>query len=182
MKTSIEIEFKTLLNEEQYLKLLDMFEIKENVFRQENYYFDTNDFYLRNNKMALRIRHKGTIYKMTLKTPFEGNLREDSMLIDDEDAKKYISSGFNLNPLFGIDIDVKNIAMQETYRATIPYKEGRFFIDKSNYYGKTDYELEFEVDEKVEGLKVFHEFLDDNNIEYRQSLHKIERVYQKKGI
>lgn len=182
MKTSIEIEFKTLLNEEQYNSLLDLFEIRNNVFKQENYYFDTNDFYLRKNGMALRIRHKGSIFKMTLKTPFEGNLREDSILLDEETAKNYIAYGFNLKDILNVDLNVYNTAMQETFRATTPYKDGRLFIDKSNYYGKTDYELEYEVDEKEEGLKIFHEFLKENNITYSRSLHKIDRVYSKKNI
>ena len=41
MKTNLEIEFKTLIDEETYEKMLKKFDLENNVFEQINHYFDT---------------------------------------------------------------------------------------------------------------------------------------------
>lgn len=47
-RTSLEIEFKCLINKEQYESLLKEFNIKpQDIKEQINYYFDTKDLELR---------------------------------------------------------------------------------------------------------------------------------------
>lgn len=182
MKTSIEIEFKSMINNEEYDRLINMFDLKDNIFHQVNYYFDSDDFYLRNNKMALRIRNKGNSFKFTMKTPFEGGIREDSILLSRDEALYYIDNGLNLKELYGIDVFVNVKACLETYRAITPYKDGKLFLDKAIYANKVDYEIEYEVDEREEGLKIFHDFLKENNIKYSYEDHKINRCYKAYGL
>lgn len=182
MKTSIEIEFKTLIDEDTYNKMIEMFNLKDNIFHQVNYYFDSPDYYLKSNGMALRIRNKGKSFKFTLKVPFEGNTREDSILLDKDEALNYIDNGVNLSEYYDIDINANVTAFQETYRAVTPYKGGKLFIDKAIYYNNVDYEIEYEVDERDEGLKIFKEFLEENNIPYTKATHKINRCYKAAGI
>lgn len=182
MKTSIEIEFKSMISEENYNKLIKMFDLEENIFHQVNYYFDSDDFYLKNNHMALRIRNKGTSFKFTMKSPYEGNIREDSIFLDRDEALSYIDNGLNLTELYGIDINANVKACLETYRAITPFKGGKLFIDKAVYCNKTDYEIEYEVDEREEGLKIFRSFLDENNIPYSYEGHKINRCYKAAGL
>lgn len=56
---NIEIEFKNMLTKEEYELLLTHFQVgKEDLFEQENHYFDTSDFALKANHSALRIRKK----------------------------------------------------------------------------------------------------------------------------
>jgi len=60
MNTNIEIEFKTPLSEQQYLTLVEQFQLENNIFKQTNFYFDTDDLFFRKNKIVLRIRKKGS--------------------------------------------------------------------------------------------------------------------------
>lgn len=55
MSKNLEIESKTLLDEETYKKMRDAFTAKSD-FIQKNYYFDTPDFDLKNSDASLRIR------------------------------------------------------------------------------------------------------------------------------
>lgn len=181
MKTSIEIEFKTLVDEGKYEELIDQFNLRENIFYQVNHYFDTPDFYLRKNGMALRIRFRKGVYKLTLKRPHENCLYEDSIVISEAQANEWIKKGLYLTP-FDMNIQVFEKASQETYRAVTPYKDGLLFFDKSIYGKMVDYEIEYEASEYNQGLKNYHQFLEDNNIEYKRIEHKIERVYKEKGI
>ncbi len=181
MKTSIEIEFKTLIDKDKYEEMIDAFDLRENIFYQTNFYFDTPDFKLRQNGMALRIRHRNNKYKLTLKRPKDNCLYEDSIVIPEEVALDYLQNGFNLKD-FGMDYDVALKANQETYRAVTPYKEGKLFFDQCNYANTTDYEIEYEADDYNTGLKLFHEFLNDYQIKKTEIEHKIERVYKKFGL
>lgn len=182
MKTSIEIEYKTLISEDKYKELLKSFDLEENVFHQINFYFDTDDFYLRNNSMALRIRHKGTIYKLTLKRPHEdGCLYEDSILLTKDKAIEMINNGF-IPSAYGIDKKVSLKATLETNRVSTPYEDGKLFFDQSIYADTTDYEVEYEASDLKQGLVTFKNFLSEYNIPHKTGKHKIDRVYEKLGI
>ena len=52
MKTNIEIEFKTPLDEKQYFDLLNEFELENNIFKQTNFYFDSEEYYFRKSKRS----------------------------------------------------------------------------------------------------------------------------------
>ena len=51
----LEIEMKTLLSKEEYQRLQGKFS-EITPITQKNYYLDTPDFYLRQHKIAMRIR------------------------------------------------------------------------------------------------------------------------------
>ena len=51
----LEIEMKTLLSKEEYQRLQGNFS-EITPITQKNYYLDTPDFYLRQHKIAMRIR------------------------------------------------------------------------------------------------------------------------------
>ena len=132
--------------------------------------------------MALRIRHKGDIYKLTLKRPHEdGCLYEDSILLTKDKALKMIESGF-IPEGFGLTEMVNLKATLETNRVSTPYEDGKLFFDQSIYCNTIDYEVEYEASDLKQGLLTFKEFLDANNIEYKTGKHKISRVYEKLGI
>ena len=181
MKSSIEIEFKTLLSENEYKKLIEKFELEDNIFTQENYYFDTDDFYIRNNKLGLRIRHKNNTWKVTMKKPCEDYLCEYSIILTEDQAKDYIKNGFSLKD-FGYDLNVKFKAKNVTERAIFSYKNGNLFLDKCNYHGITDYEIEYEADDSNRGIDDFKNFLTANKIKYSPSFHKEERAFRALGL
>ena len=64
----LEIEMKTLLNQDEYKKLQTHFSGVTPV-TQKNYYLDTPDFYLRQHKIAMRIRTFENSAELTIKIP-----------------------------------------------------------------------------------------------------------------
>ena len=171
-----EIEFETLISEEKYNELIDKFGLDNNVFAQTNHYFDTDDTKLMAEKTVLRIRQKGNNYKITKKTRAEVGADETHILISKEKALDYLKDGFDAS-VIGIPYFVHKIAELTTYRVSTPYKNGTLFFDKSVYYGKVDYEIEYEVDEVKEGMEDFKQFLNSYNIEYKESIRKSKRAY-----
>ncbi|MCR5113364.1 MAG: CYTH domain-containing protein [Acholeplasmatales bacterium] len=171
-----EIEFKTFISEEKYNELIDKFGLDNNVFAQTNHYFDTDDTKLMEEKTVLRIRQKGNNYKITKKTRAEVGADETHILISKEKALEYLKDGFDAN-VIGIPYYVHKIAELTTYRVSTPYKNGVLFFDKSVYYDKVDYEIEFEVDDDKEGYKEFVKFMEDFGIEYKESIRKSKRAY-----
>ena len=176
MTKNKEIEFKTLIDEKTYNILLKEFELENNVFAQTNYYFDTPDLKLLDEKTVLRIRQKGTSFKLTKKTRAEVGADEAHILISQAKADEYLKKGFNAN-ILGIPYDVVYQAELTTYRASTPYKNGTLFLDKSVYYDKVDYEIEYEVDDDKEGLVDFKDFLQKYKIEYKESIRKSKRAF-----
>ena len=171
-----EIEFKTFISEEKYNELIDKFGLDNNVFAQTNHYFDTDDTKLMEEKTVLRIRQKGNNYKITKKTRAEVGADETHILISKEKALEYLKDGFDAN-VIGIPYFVHKIAELTTYRVSTPYKNGVLFFDKSVYYDKVDYEIEYEVDDDKEGYKEFVKFMEDFGIEYKESIRKSKRAY-----
>ena len=104
----MEIEFKTSIEKDKYLELLELFDLEENIYKQTNYYFDTDDLVLSNNKTVLRIRKKGGRYKVTLKRQSDVGAFENHVFITEEQALDMIENGFNSKVFFeDIDYDVK---------------------------------------------------------------------------
>ena len=176
IKKNQEIEFKTMINEDMYNKLLVEFDLEDNIFKQVNHYFDTPDNKLLNEATVLRIREKGSNFKLTKKTRGDIGADETHIFITKEDASKLIDEGFNAE-IIGIPYEVKKMAELTTYRASAPYKDGTIFFDKSVYYDKVDYEIEYEVDDVDEGKQQFEDFLKSHNIEYIESIRKSKRAF-----
>ncbi|MDE5714509.1 MAG: CYTH domain-containing protein [Anaeroplasmataceae bacterium] len=176
MDKNKEIEFKTFISKEQYEKLLEEFKLTNNIFPQTNFYFDTEDARLMQDQTVLRIRKKGNNYKLTKKTRSEIGADETHILISKEKAYEMLKNGFDAS-IIGLPYQVKNIAELTTYRASGPYKDGTIFFDRSEYYDKVDYEIEYEVDEVEQGLKNFKEFLQNHHIEYKESIRKSKRAF-----
>lgn len=86
MTQEIEIEFKNIVTEEEFGTLCKSFSIE--VFtKQVNHYFETPNFSLKEAGSALRIRHKGETYTLTLKQPAEVGLLETHQVITADEAR-----------------------------------------------------------------------------------------------
>lgn len=176
-ESNMEIEFKTSIERDKYLELLELFDLEENIYKQTNYYFDTEDFTLSNNKTVLRIRQKGVRFKVTLKRQSDVGAFENHVFIDEEQAKDMIENGFNSKTFFeDIDYDVKFLASLDNYRASVPYLEGVLFLDKCEYHNIIDYEVEYEYFDFDEGEKIFKELLNEHNISYVKTKRKSEKA------
>lgn len=176
MNKNREIEFKTFISKEEYEALLDEFNLSNNIFSQTNFYFDTEDTKLLNEQTVLRIRQKGNSYKLTKKTRASVGADETHILLNKEKAIEMLNNGFDAR-IIDIPYNVNKIAELTTYRASCPYKDGRIFFDRSEYYNHVDYEIEYEVDDVKQGLIDFHDFLSSHNIKYKESIRKSKRAF-----
>lgn len=186
MSQHIEIEFKNLLTKSEYERLLKEFKIeKENLFFQENHYFDTREFALKEKGSALRIRKKASCYELTLKQPAPVGLLETNQLLSEAEAMEALHYGkLPLGEITSLlteaDItcsEIKYFGSLATYRAEVKYKNGLLVFDYSKYLKKEDYELEYETDSYVEGERLFKELLQQYQIPKRDTDNKIRRFY-----
>lgn len=171
-----EIEFKTFISEDVYKDLVKEFGLENNIFEQINHYFDTEDNKLLTEKTVLRIRQKGSNYKLTKKTRAEVGADETHILLSKSKALDYLANGLDAR-IIDIPFYVKKVAELTTYRCSAPYKSGTIFFDKSVYYDKVDYEIEYEVDDVKQGMKDFKQFLENHHIQYVESIRKSKRAF-----
>ncbi|MDP4104463.1 MAG: CYTH domain-containing protein [Bacillota bacterium] len=189
MSQNLEIEFKNMLSKDEYHMLLDFFDIPdEQVISQENHYFDTPSFHLKDKGAALRIRQKRGKFEMTLKQPYQDGLLETNQNLSQEEAALAILTGKLPSGTIKELISKMNISFSEieyfgslvTKRAEIKYRDGLLVFDHSYYLNKEDFELEYEVENYQQGKQIFFEFLDQHNIPQRKTDNKIKRFYLQK--
>ncbi|WP_206854899.1 CYTH domain-containing protein [Candidatus Enterococcus mangumiae] len=191
MTEMVEIEFKTLLTKEDYMRLLSHYQLTADRFHsQTNFYYDTPDFQLKQNGCGLRIRVLDNYAEYTLKTPaIEGKLETtDSYTV--QEATKMIEehrlprTGAVFQKLQEFSIDSSqliNIGHLTTKRAEFPIEEGLLAIDESWGEQLHDYELELEVTDAKSGKKAFEHFLQRQSIPYHPSKNKIQRMFEAKN-
>ena len=179
MKTSLEIEFKTAINEEIYDNLIKKYNLKDKTFIQINHYFDTEKKEIINQKNILRIRQKGDQYKITRKEPSTNGTIETHIKLTLDEAKRLLANGFDAN-IINLPYFVKKIAELKTERVTMPYLDGIIFLDKNTYYDKVDYEIEYESNTMAQGEIDFNTFLKENNITYIPLISTTKRAYNNK--
>ncbi|KLV26152.1 RNA/thiamine triphosphatase [Niallia circulans] len=186
---NIEIEFKNMLTKEEYELLLTHFQVgKEDLFEQENHYFDTSDFALKANHSALRIRKKKAEYELTLKQPHPDGLLETNKTLSKAESDDIFSTG-KINDeqisslLRNMNIDPASIiyfGSLRTIRAEKQIGNGLLVLDHSFYLKKEDYELEYEVSNREEGEIYFQELLATLKIPVRKTKNKVRRFYEEK--
>ncbi|MCS4487623.1 CYTH domain-containing protein [Streptococcus sciuri] len=178
----LEIEFKTMLTKDEFNRLKTQFSHVTPV-TQTNYYFDTETFDMKANRMSLRIRTISNTAELTLKIPEEvGNLEYNIALPIDK-AKKMIKTG----KLPENDI-TKRIQKQgvipsklavfgylTTTRRECQTSIGLMALDDNQYAGIRDYELELEVLDAKKGKKDFDSFLTNQNIDFKYAKSKVAR-------
>jgi uncharacterized protein YjbK len=185
----VEIEFKNMLEPSEFDKAASFLKIgAADFFTQENHYFDTPDFKLKNKKSALRIRMKNGAFEMTLKQPADEGLLETNMQLSQKDADVCMRTGFIPDGLIKEALAAMDIPADEmeyfgslsTRRAETDYKGGLMVLDHSSYLNCEDFELEYEVTNSEEGKKEFINFLKHLNIPERKTENKIKRFYSQK--
>lgn len=132
----LEYEKKILLNEQEYEYLYKQLYSQANTRKQINFYYDTDDYQMTNKGITCRIREKNGIYTTTVKNhgideyySIENPVITSNMF----DDCLFISSGLKLH---GILV---------THRCIFnPIPDIEIVIDKNEYLGCVDYELEIE--------------------------------------
>ncbi|MEG0551262.1 MAG: CYTH domain-containing protein [Vagococcus sp.] len=189
MSKEMEIEFKNMLIKEEYDNLLAEYQLSDNSLKtQTNFYFDTAEFQLKNKKMGLRIRKTHSSIEFTLKAPtsnqhtmlevtdyldtFDSDISLAKQVLNKEsDVVEYlIREGIPLEKLMPI-------GELTTTRGEMRLESNVLLVlDKSTYYGKTDYELEMEVHDVKKGQLLFENILKSHQIPVRAAEKKIARM------
>lgn len=184
MSKELEIEFKNMLEKEEYEKLATHYGFSATDAKtQENFYFDTPDFQLKNLKCALRIRKKHDSFECTLKTPAaHGNFEITDALTSEQAAAITEGRSFEAPEVRAAltDLSVSPDALQligalTTHRMELKTDDGLLVLDHSEYAGTEDYEIEFEVEDAAAGEKHFYALLESHGIPDRQADKKIAR-------
>lgn len=188
----IESEYKCIIDYNAFLniseKLSFQYEVKRIV--QVNYYYDTNDFQLHKNDITYRIRQKDRNLSIEIKYPIKKDalLRVKKEVVKKVDKVPYSIEMKNSELLCDTLNDETNfiqlIGSLVTERLSYHIKKGiKVDLDKSYYYGVTDYEMEIEFDNefKDEAYKLLKDLT--NNGYYVPKGSKRERFFvQMKGM
>lgn len=189
MSHEIEIEFKNLITEAEFNLLVSHFKLSsQTFFRQHNDYFDTQDFKLKQQHSALRIREKKASYQLTLKQPHSlGRMEIHQDLtpheVENFFLKKQLNDGDVKKRLQELGIPFKHLdhlGRLTTDRAEIKLDTGLVVLDHSFYLENEDFELEFEVEDYAQGKLAFEALLDQFQIPVRTTPNKIIRFYNLK--
>ncbi|MFR1517317.1 MAG: CYTH domain-containing protein [Clostridia bacterium] len=131
----IEREKKILLTQKEYAALLKHF--FENACRtyQTNHYYDTEDYALHRSGVTCRIREKDGKFQATKKSHLPDS---DSS----EELSAAVSSVTDSFPFGDVRAAYKGFLVTE--RAELHSDGVDFYLDKNNYLGMVDFELEIE--------------------------------------
>lgn len=184
---NLEIEFKSQLTEAEFIALVQTFPDAHHLC-QQNTYFDTADEQLKKAHCALRLRKflKDGTGEWTLKRKNELGHLEINFSLTKEACAKAEQKGLatlpacikkELNPLEIVFKDLKETACLKTERWEKKLNNNtEIMLDKSSYYGYTDYELEMEVKNRELGKQAFEHFLAQHQLSFRPSPNKIQRA------
>lgn len=197
MSKELEIEFKNMLTNDEFVALKKAFQLTDEKFHtQANHYFDTPDFALRHQKCGLRIREVAERFECTLKEPASGiGLLETTDLLAEAHVRAVLAGEAIIDaPEVHERLAYRGVAEQNlqllgtlsTTRAEINYKGGLLVLDHSVYADTEDFELEYEVTEEATGHVIFVELLKEYGIATRPAQKKVARfvaaMNRKRGI
>ena len=127
---------------------------------------------------------------MTLKVPAEVGLTEYNFNVPLEpeiDKMVYHNQlPVEIRQILVDDFDVQDgtlviLGALTTYRMETPYQNELLVLDKSEYLGTEDYELEFEVHDYEEGLQKFYDLLKSFQMTHEKPLNKVQRFFNRKA-
>jgi uncharacterized protein YjbK len=153
MSTNIEIEAKILVTEDEFNQLKKLLSVEEKLkVTQTNYYIDDTKGSLRQYGFALRIRELNQTYTLTLKSPMAEGTLEKNQQIPEKIYRAFKVDGIfppgliqDFLEMFGFDTkQLKIITFLTTDRYETTYQGRHVCLDKNQYHGITDYEIESE--------------------------------------
>lgn len=167
MKEHIEKEYKVMLSEKQFQKLCDLLGNPKPV-RQENRYYDTEDWQIRRQFGSMRIRTVNGMHIFTLKirrnadtvTEYEMPVNENSLwALHSHKVQELLKQ-------CGITAPLQEIGRLTTWRAKKVTEDAEICLDYNEYREQYDYEVEYEYLRPHDGLKAFQELLDQIGAKY----------------
>ncbi|MFD1360153.1 CYTH domain-containing protein [Lentibacillus salinarum] len=181
----IEIEYKNLLGQEEFDRLLTELSFPHTPQIQTNHYFETADFTLQGLGSALRIREKNDAFTLTLKEPHPDGLLETHDPLTQQEANQWLNGNKTAGKRVVKRLAEKGISSRDfIYFGSLTTKRREFHgnhvlyvLDESHYHGITDYELEIEATSEADGRQAINAILVDFNIRKRKTPNKIQRFF-----
>ncbi|MBM7636110.1 CYTH domain-containing protein [Streptococcus saliviloxodontae] len=178
----LEIEYKTMLTKAEFNHLQALL-MHVPAITQTNYYFDTDASDMRNNRLSLRIRTFEKSAEMTLKIPKAVGTLEHNLPLTRDEARHIIETGeFPTNAItdlicqHGVALEhLHTLGHLTTVRRECQTPIGLMALDRNQYAGRIDYELELEVEDAEQGKQDFEAYLKDNNINFKYAKSKVAR-------
>lgn len=165
MSKNIELEYKTLLTQEQFQTIKSNYPFNE-PFKQVNHYFDTSDKKLSKRKSPLRIREVNNQLILTLKTPNRIGVNEYEIEVNSFDFSKIELPNDIIDALGDINKkDLFEFGCLTTYRSIFETDLATICLDENFYADVHDYEIEYEVKKEHDSLQLFKAFMYANGIE-----------------
>lgn len=190
MNINLEIEYKCLINFDQYQTLLKQYFKDTPPVTQTNEYFVDTHHLLSKHLYSLRVRHLNGKLEFTLKKPEGFSKIEMNEMLSFEDYNKLIHHQMIdsqiLKEIKKIGVELEDLSIETsltTTRYEIKYLGGNLCLDKSTYSNITDYEIEYEALNEKEGLEIFKNLLSPLHITYTHNcMGKMRRALTAKTI
>ena len=178
-----ELEKKLLLTEDEYDYLMEHLGyesplIQKPITTQVNYYFDTDDFSMNRQNTTCRIRLKDGKYKATIKKHASGgdqSTETEMEIRNGLESNAFTDMGLKLQ---GELVTKRCVVLKDAHCEAV--------LDKNEYLGQTDYELEIEYTAEHEKdaqtiLKIFKDMLTRRKcfLAYKESLKEAPDVPSK---
>ncbi len=144
----IENEFKIMLTPEQYAELHSLYSWDREA-EQVNWYYDSADGELSRRHITCRVRVIGEEFYLQLKLPAHENTNGAVSRVELEQRLSEVPhsiSGAELERMSGAESlpDVTLLGSLTTFRSVWHFEGGEIDLDRSEYFGRTDHELEIE--------------------------------------
>lgn len=151
----IENEFKIMLTEKQYERLLSKYDFS--TVTQVNYYYDTGELEMSGRRTTVRVRELGGKFFLQVKLPTDRALSRVELSTELETLPETLS-GETLKALAEIDFpELRMLGSLKTTRSVWEFDGGEIDLDKSEYFGKTDYEVEIEFTNEENAREILDE-------------------------
>lgn len=182
MEKNLEIEFKMLLNESEFLNLKQTVFHHVDCITQINEYFDTDDGFLGTQHFMARIRtFDDGSNEFTLKVPQTHHKTMEYTIssvigIDDVRITQLLSQ-------FDCPLTLKSIASSKTLRCEFENEIGKLALDTNYFMNDMDYEIEFEVtNPQLDYEQFWAHFCFNHRLDYIQAKPKVYRAFKSANI
>lgn len=142
----LEKEYKFMLTKEEYETIKKLF-IWEKSYVQTNFYYFDNEGYLQKNHITVRVRAMNNRFYLQTKTSLT---RNGALYVNEERCKEIEGAPETINAQLlegmveGWNGDVHYTGKLSTERKIYKVNGCELCLDRNDYLGKTDYELEIE--------------------------------------
>ena len=144
----IEKEYKTMLNYEKYIRLLEVFHFEEALVQVNLYYISKQDD---NNTVRVRCKSGRIFLQVKIDCSIEKGIHINREYEEEIEIIPYIITKEELNNLCGVDFfeDRYLLDILVTERRNYICEDNIISLDRNSYLGITDYELEIEYKNKI---------------------------------